>query len=65
MRLSKAERDYVEALASDAPVKKKARNIYLNDEQYEEFQATCEKRGLAPNKVIDALIGMFLESGGK
>jgi predicted metal-dependent hydrolase len=61
MKLSKSEREFVEALSSLEAKPRKARNISLDDEQYERFQDHCAKRGLAPNKVIDALIGMFLE----
>lgn len=62
MKLSASELKYIEALGADRPVTRKARNISLNDEQFVRFQTECESYGLAPNKVIDAPIGLFLDS---
>lgn len=62
MQLSKAEVEFVEALATERPTKKRARNMYLNEEQFDRLQAHCSEAGLAVNKVVDALIGLYLDS---
>jgi hypothetical protein len=65
MQLSKADLKLIENMASAKGVRRKARNISLDDEQFEQFQTFCQEQGLAPNKVIDMLIGLFLEAQGK
>lgn len=62
MQLTKADIKLIETAASAAGVRRKARNISLDDEQFEKFQEHCQERGLAPNKVIDLLIKLFLEA---
>ena len=62
MQLTKADLKMIGEVASADPVRRKARNISLNDEQYERFQRYCLERRLAPNKVIDTLIGLFLDA---
>jgi hypothetical protein len=62
MQLSKADLKLIEEVASAEVVRRKARNISLDDEQFERFQRYCQEQRLAPNKVIDTLIGLFLEA---
>lgn len=62
MQLTKSDLKLIETEASVAGVRRKARNISLDDEQFERFQKLCQERELAPNKVIDLLIKLFLEA---
>lgn len=62
MQITKADLKLIEAVAGLKPATRKARNISLDDGQFEAFQVRCEDLELAPNRVLDALIGLFLES---
>ncbi|MCX6127870.1 MAG: hypothetical protein NTX25_02255 [Proteobacteria bacterium] len=62
MQLSKADLKQIEAVASADNVRRKARNISLDDVQFERFQKYCQEQRLAPNKVLDTLIGLFLDA---
>lgn len=62
MQLSKADLKLIENMASAKGVRRKARNISLDDEQFERLQQHCQEQGLAPNKVIDMLIKLYLEA---
>jgi hypothetical protein len=62
MQLTKADLKMIENVASAAGAKRKARTISLDDEQYERFQKYCQERDLAANKVLDVLIGLFLQA---
>jgi hypothetical protein len=62
MQLTKADLKLIEATASTKLARRKARNISLDDEQYERFQQKCQELELAPNKVLDVLIASFLEA---
>lgn len=62
MQLTKADLKMIETVASTTGAKRKARTISLDDEQYEKFQKYCQDQGLASNKVLDVLIGLFLQA---
>ncbi|HEY9664450.1 MAG TPA: hypothetical protein V6C65_38890 [Allocoleopsis sp.] len=62
MQLTKADIKMIEKNASVQGIRRKARNISLDDEQFERFQKYCQEKDLAPNKVIDMLIGLFLDA---
>jgi hypothetical protein len=62
MQLTKADLKMIESVASAKGTKRAARTISLDDEQYEKFQKYCHDEGLAANKVLDVLIGLFLQS---
>jgi hypothetical protein len=62
MQLTKTDLKMIQAVASATGAKRKARTISLDDEQYEKFQKYCQEQGLAANKVLDVLVGLFLES---
>lgn len=62
MQLKKSDVKTIAALASINAKPRKARNISLDDEQYERFQAYCQENELAANKVIDQLIALFLDA---
>lgn len=60
MNLTKADLKVIEKAAS--PVRRKARTISLDDEQFERFQKLCKERDWQPNRVLDMLILMFMEA---
>ena len=64
MQLTKNDLKLIKAAASAETVRRKARNISLDDEQFGKFQRHCQEQRLAPNKVLDTLIRLFLEAAG-
>jgi hypothetical protein len=64
MQLTKSDLKLLETAASKKLARRKARNISLDDEQFEKFQQRCQELDLAPNKVLDLLIGSFLDATG-
>lgn len=60
MKLLKADLETIESTATE--VERKNRTISLERDQYERFQKDCLMNDLSPNKVLDALIKLFLEA---